>query len=74
MLDAKKTKSAAAQATDEQPVAPPYLREISVHPAFYSSGQKMIVIGRISLWIAFALCPLAHKKNEQRRAAPYGKI
>ena len=36
----QKTKSAAAQATDERPIAPPYLRQISVHPAFSSSGQK----------------------------------
>ena len=36
----KKTKSAAVQATDEWPIAPPYLRQISVHSAFSSSDQK----------------------------------
>jgi len=36
----KQTKSAAVQATDERPIAPPYSRQISDHPAFSSSGQK----------------------------------
>ena len=36
----QKTKSAAAQATDELPIALPYLRQIYVHLAFSSSGQK----------------------------------
>jgi len=36
----QRTKSAAAQATDERPIAPSYLRQISVHPAFSSLGQK----------------------------------
>jgi len=40
MPDAKKMNSAAVQATDERPIAPPYLRQISVHPAFFSLGQK----------------------------------
>jgi len=33
-------KLAAVQATDERPIAPPHLRQISVHTAVSSLGQK----------------------------------
>jgi len=36
----QKTKLATAHATDERSIASPYLRRISVHPAFSSSGRK----------------------------------
>jgi len=40
MPDAKKTKSAAAQATDKQPIAPPYLRQIFRPPSILFIGPK----------------------------------
>jgi len=36
----QKMKLAAVQATDERPIAPPHLRQISVHTAVSSLGQK----------------------------------
>jgi len=41
----KKTKLAAAQATNERSTASPYLWQISVHPAFLHQAKKMISLG-----------------------------
>ena len=73
----QKTKSAAVQATDERPMAHPYLRQISVNPAFFSSSQK-----DDSHWVLNPGCmvdvvtPLSPgcPQSPQQSAAPYGKI